>query len=161
MRCNSAAGVEFRVDERAELHGCFDGWVQVQPEFTEDFQVGAEAGARNDDVGLERPAVHGFDGHAGIQCFEGNNAEAGVQFDGPGLHEAAQAGTELAAGGQPVGVTAAVGLLGGRAADRPQDPGARFVLGEVREADQGVGGGVAGADDQGTGVRRKRHGHGP
>ena len=96
------------------------------------------------------PAVNGFDGHLRVEGFQRADAEAGVQFDGSGLDEAAQAGTELAAGGQPVGVAAAVDLLGGRAADGPEDPGVRFVLGEVGEIDQGVGGGVAGADDQDT-----------
>ena len=83
-----------------------------------------------------------------------------MQFDGSGLDEAAQAGAELAAGGQPVGVAAAVDLLGGRAADRPEDPGVRFVLGQVGEVDQGVGGGVAGADDQDAAAGERGHGHG-
>jgi hypothetical protein len=80
--------------------------------------------------------------------FQRADAEAGVQFDGSCLDEAAQAAAELAfAGGQPIGVAAAVDLLGGRAADRPEDPGVRFILGQVGEADQGAGGGAASADD--------------
>ena len=84
VRGDGAAGVEFRVDERAEFGGCFDGRVQVQPEFAQDVQVRAEAGAGNDDVGLEGPAVHGFDGDVRRRGLSGEPiAEAGVQFDVP------------------------------------------------------------------------------
>ena len=64
VRRDGAAGVEFGVDQRAELGGGFHGGVQVQPEFAQDVQVGAEAGAGDDDVGVQGASVHGFDGHA-------------------------------------------------------------------------------------------------
>ena len=43
-----------------------DGRVQFQPEFPEDVQVGAEPGGRNDDVGLQGPAVRGAHGDGAV-----------------------------------------------------------------------------------------------
>ena len=127
MRRHGAAGVEFGVDQRAQLHRRLDGRVEVEPEFAEDVQVRAESGAGNHDVGLQGAAVDGVRRvtRGRPRCLEGGDAEAGVQFDASGLDEPAQPGAELAAGGQPVGVAAAVDLLGGRAADGPQDPRVR------------------------------------
>lgn len=76
MRRDGAAGVEFGVDERAQLRGCFDGGVQVEAELAEDVQVRAEAGAGQQDVGLKGPAIDRSNGEVGVEGFEGTDAEA-------------------------------------------------------------------------------------
>ena len=86
---------------------------------------------------------------AAVGRCEGRDAEAGVQFDGAGLDEAAEPGAELAAGGEPVGVAAAVDLVGRGAADGPDDPGPGHLGCELGEVEQGVGGRVARADHDG------------
>lgn len=104
VRLNGAAGVEFGVDQRTELTRGFDSRVQFQPEFPEDVQIGAEAGGRNHDVGLEGAAIRGGQGDGAVGRGEGGDPEPGVKFDGAGLDEAAEPAAELAAGGEPIGV---------------------------------------------------------
>jgi hypothetical protein len=78
------------------------------------------------------------------------DTESGDEQDLPGVDEAVEAAAELSAGGELVGIPAAVGAVRGGGADGPEDLGPGRCAGELDEGQDGVGGGVPSADDEGA-----------
>lgn len=143
MRRHGAAGVELRVDQRRELPGGLQRRVQLKQHLVQDRQVGSEASGCDDRVhtgDASRPAapdaVHG-DG-AGVDP-ERVGGEVGHQLDRAGVDEGAQVAAELAAGGELVGVAAAVEPARVAGPDRPHEGGSACFAGEFGQCQHSGG----------------------
>lgn len=151
VRGDRTTGVELRIDQRAQLAGSLHSRVQLQPQFREHAQCRTEPGGRHHHV-HDQMFLPGRGGslhhHPQTGGGEGGDGEGGVHLDGPGLHQVAQPGAQGAAGGQLVAVLPAIDPGDVGRADRPGDSGARGVLGQGAELEQGVGCRVPGPDDQ-------------
>src|SRR5699024_7190450 len=141
---HGAAGVEFRVYQRAQCAGSFHNLVHIQAELRKDAQIGAETGGRNHEVHHEVTFV----GEVDAQSFlgiHGGDGDVFQQGDVVVLHESAQAGAQLTACRQLVCCSAAVKAHRVCCpAQAPEDLRLGVLLAQASQADQGVGRGVPG-----------------